>query len=243
MGKSIGVFSWRRANGRTLVALSMAMALAGKGQRVAVLHQNETAEDLLSMLSVVDADIIMRTHSIAHYFWGLASLEEVAIQVRLHSQLLPFFIIPAGLVRWLPPIPRVSKALFDPRDKRPAVFAPELIQDIIDGLKLDVLIVDAQSGITEEVLGFMAKVDDVIIVVRFDAQDFVGAPFVIEVANRLEKPISLILNQTCEEITPSAPIMAFGGLQYKVVLPYVVGGDVGLLAELFQGAVMPIVEA
>jgi hypothetical protein len=218
----------------------MAMALAGKEQRVAILHQNEIAEDLLLMLRVVDADIITRTHSITHYFWGLASLEEAAIQIRLHSQPFPFFIIPAGLVHWLPPIPRAAKALFDPLDKRPAVFAPELIQDIIDKLKLDVLIVDAQSGISEEVLGFMAKVDDVVIVIRFDAQDFMGAPFVIEVANRFEKPINLILNQTSEEITSGAPIMAFGGLQYEAVLPYVVGGDIGLLAERFQGALAAI---
>jgi MinD-like ATPase involved in chromosome partitioning or flagellar assembly len=242
MGRSIGVFSWRRATGRTLVALSMAMALAEKERRVAVLHQKETAEDLLSILGSVDADLVMKTHEIAHYFWGLASLEEVAIQVRLHAQHFPFFLIPAGSVRWLPPIAHAPGELFDPRDKRPTVFAPELLQDIIDRLRLDVLIVDAHNGIGDEVLGFMAKVDEMILVVRFDAQDFAGAPFVIGVANKFDKPIRLVLNQTSEAITSGVPVEAFGGLQYQIVLPYIVGEDGGLLAKRFREVLGAVVE-
>jgi len=69
-------------------------------------------------------------------------------------------------------------------------------QELIDALKLDVLMIDTHPGLNEETLLSIAISDTLVIVLRPDQQDYQGTSVTVEVARKLDVPrLLLIVNK------------------------------------------------
>jgi MinD-like ATPase involved in chromosome partitioning or flagellar assembly len=76
-------------------------------------------------------------------------------------------------------------------------------RDLVDQLKLDVLIIDTHPGLNEETLLSIAISDALVIVLRPDSQDYQGTSVTVEVARKLDVPrMVLIVNKTPQAFDP-----------------------------------------
>jgi MinD-like ATPase involved in chromosome partitioning or flagellar assembly len=70
-------------------------------------------------------------------------------------------------------------------------------QQLVSGLKLDVLVIDTHPGLNEETLLSIAISDALIIILRPDQQDYQGTSVTVQVARRLSVPSLLLLVNKC----------------------------------------------
>ncbi len=77
-------------------------------------------------------------------------------------------------------------------------------QDLIEALKLDVLLIDTHPGLNEETLLSIAISDALAIIMRPDSQDYQGTSVTVEVARKLDVPkLLLIVNKTPQAFNPA----------------------------------------
>jgi MinD-like ATPase involved in chromosome partitioning or flagellar assembly len=68
--------------------------------------------------------------------------------------------------------------------------------NLVDGLKLDVLMIDTHPGLNEETLLSIALSDALAIIMRPDAQDYQGTGVTVEIARKLDVPrLVLVVNK------------------------------------------------
>jgi MinD-like ATPase involved in chromosome partitioning or flagellar assembly len=189
----ISFHSFRGGAGKSNISANVATQFAMAGKRVGVVDA-----DILSpgihVLFGVDATQIK--HSLNDYLWGKCEIQETAIDVTpgLRADIRgKIYLIPSSLKAG--EIARVLREGYD----------VGLLNDgflrLIEGLGLDMLIIDTHPGINEETLLSIAISDELIIVLRPDQQDYQGTGVAVEVARRLDVPsLHLIVNKTPSQL-------------------------------------------
>jgi MinD-like ATPase involved in chromosome partitioning or flagellar assembly len=77
-------------------------------------------------------------------------------------------------------------------------------QDLIEALKLDVLLIDTHPGLNEETLLSIAISDALAIIMRPDSQDYQGTSVTVEVARKLDVPkLLLVVNKVPQVFNPA----------------------------------------
>ena len=98
------------------------------------------------------------------------------------------------------------------------------IRNLVEVLKLDVLLIDTHPGLNEETLLSIATSDALIVLMRPDQQDFQGTRVTVEVARKLGiERMVLVVNKTSSIFDPAAVKEEVAG-KYKIdvaaVLPH-----------------------
>jgi MinD-like ATPase involved in chromosome partitioning or flagellar assembly len=188
MPQIISVHSYRGGTGKSNVTASLATLLAANGRRVGVVDTDIQSPGIHILFGLDEAEM---RHSLNDYLWGACQIKETAHDVtsRLSGEFTGrVFLIPSSMKAG--DIARVLREGYDVSMLRDG------FHELIEALKLDVLMIDTHPGLNEETLLSIAISDALIIVLRPDQQDYQGTSVTVEVARKLDVPrLVLIVNK------------------------------------------------
>jgi septum site-determining protein MinD len=188
MSQIISVHSYRGGTGKSNVTANLATLLAANGRRVGVVDTDIQSPGIHILFGLDEAEM---RHSLNDYLWGACQIKETAHDVtsRLSGEFTGrVFLIPSSMKAG--DIARVLREGYDVSMLRDG------FHELIEALKLDVLMIDTHPGLNEETLLSIAISDALIIVLRPDQQDYQGTSVTVEVARKLDVPrLVLIVNK------------------------------------------------
>ncbi len=188
MPQIISVHSYRGGTGKSNITASLATLLATSGRRVGVVDTDIQSPGIHILFGLDEAEM---GHSLNDYLWGICHIKETAHDVtpRLSGEITGrVFLIPSSMKAG--DIARVLREGYDVGVLRDG------FQELIEALKLDVLMIDTHPGLNEETLLSIALSDALVIVLRPDQQDYQGTSVTVEVARKLDVPrLVLIVNK------------------------------------------------
>jgi MinD-like ATPase involved in chromosome partitioning or flagellar assembly len=193
MASIVSVHSFRGGTGKSNTVASLTALLAADGQRVGVIDT-----DILSpgihVLFGLDAD--SAPYTLNDYLWGRCEITKVAISVthRLGPRTQgEVFLIPASIQPG--EIARILREGYD------VGLLNEGFHQLINELRLDVLMIDTHPGLNEETLLSVAISDTLVLLMRPDAQDYQGTAVTVDIARKLEVPnLLLVVNKVPSSI-------------------------------------------
>jgi MinD-like ATPase involved in chromosome partitioning or flagellar assembly len=188
MSQIISIHSYRGGTGKSNTTANLATLLATAGRRVGVVDTDIQSPGIHILFSLDESEI---RHSLNDYLWGTCHIKETAHDVtsRLGTNIAgQVFLIPSSMKAG--DIARVLREGYDVGVLRDG------FQELIEALKLDVLMIDTHPGLNEETLLSIAISDTLVIVLRPDQQDYEGTSVTVEVARKLDVPrLLLIVNK------------------------------------------------
>jgi len=216
MSKIVAVHSFRGGTGKSNTTANIAALLALEGRRVGVVDTDIQSPGI-HVLFGLDEDNM--PHSLNDFLWGKCAIEQVALDVtqRLGSGLKgQIFLIPSSIKAG--EIARVLREGYDVN------LLDNGFQELIEKLKLEVLMIDTHPGLNEETLLSIAISDALVIVMRPDQQDYQGTGVTVEVARKLGVPrLVLLVNKvppTFNSAEVKARVERIYGCEVAAVLPH-----------------------
>jgi MinD-like ATPase involved in chromosome partitioning or flagellar assembly len=166
----------------------MATLIAAEGRRVGVIDADIQSPGIHILFGLDEAEM---HHSLNDYLWGTCHIKETAhdVTTRLSADITGrVFLIPSSMKAV--DIARVLREGYDVSVLRDGV------HELVEALKLDVLMIDTHPGLNEETLLSIAISDALVIILRPDQQDYQGTSVTVEVARKLDVPrLVLIVNK------------------------------------------------
>jgi MinD-like ATPase involved in chromosome partitioning or flagellar assembly len=188
MSKIISIHSFRGGTGKSNTAANVASLLAAEGHRVGVIDTDIQSPGIHVLFGLDEGDV---KHSLNDYLWGKCDIEQTAHDVTpglgagIKGQV---FLIPSSIK--VGEIARVLREGYD------VGLLNDGFHELIEGLGLDVLVIDTHPGLNEETLLSIAISDVLGIILRPDQQDYQGTGVTIDVACKLDVPrMVLIVNK------------------------------------------------
>lgn len=185
MSKIISVHSFRGGTGKSNTSANLTYLFAAQGCRVGVVDTDIASPGIHVIFGL---DEKMMGHSLNDYLWGKCDIEECAHDVTdLVGEPIKgkIFLIPSSIKPG--EIARVLREGYD------VGLLNDGFQDLIERLKLDVLVIDTHPGLNEETLLSIAISDTLVLIMRPDSQDYQGTGVTVDVARKLDVPQMLIL--------------------------------------------------
>jgi MinD-like ATPase involved in chromosome partitioning or flagellar assembly len=188
MAKMISIHSFRRGTGKSNVTANVTALLAVEGRRVGVIDTDIQSPSLHILFGLDEEETI---HPLNDYLWGKCDIEQTAHDVtqRLDADI-------KGRVFLIPSSAQVSEITRGLREGYDVGLLNDGFRKLVEGLGLDVLMVDTHAGLNEETLLSIALSDALAIILRTDQQDYQGTGVMVDVARRLNVPrMMLIVNE------------------------------------------------
>jgi MinD-like ATPase involved in chromosome partitioning or flagellar assembly len=175
----------------------VAFLLAVSGQRVGVIDTDIQSPGIHVLFGLEGAEI---TTSLNDYLWHQRDITEAAIDVtpNLAGEIKGrLFLIPSSTKPGQ--ITRVLREGYD------AQRLTQGLRKLVDGLALDVLLIDTHPGLNEETLLSLIISQTLMIIMRPDMQDYEGTGITMEVARQLEVPrMVIVVNKAPTILEPEA---------------------------------------
>lgn len=193
MAKIISIHSFRGGTGKSNTTANLAVMVAKKGYRVAIIDTDIQSPGVHVLFHVDQKRIL---HTLNDFLWGSAKIHEAAIDVTesVIGDITPdserprLFLVPSSADSGA-----IGRIL---RDGYDVGLLNDGFQDLIRDCKLDYLFIDTHPGVNEETLLSIAISDLLLLVMRPDNQDFQGTAVTAELARRLDvKQMLLIVNK------------------------------------------------
>jgi MinD-like ATPase involved in chromosome partitioning or flagellar assembly len=186
VARIIAAHSFRGGAGATNIVANIASILACQGLRVAMIDADLATPGLHLLFGLN----IANGCSLSDYLWGACDIEQAA------HDLAPYLNIPASGRLFLVPasmtpadIARILREGYD------IGLLNDGFHQLIEALRLDVLVIDTHAGLREETLLSLAVCDALAVVMRPDAQDEQGTQALLEAIRPLDVPlVTLIAN-------------------------------------------------
>ena len=197
MTRIVSVHSFRGGTGKSNTTASVAFLLAAEGKRVGVVDTDIQSPGIHVLFGLAGTEI---SKSLNDYLWHDFDITDIAMDVTsyfgsdINGRL---FLIPSSTKPGQ--IARVLREGYD------AEKLTQGLRALVDGLSLDVLIIDTHPGLNEETLLSLIISHDLMILMRPDNQDYEGTGITIEVARQLEVPrMMIVVNKAPAFIEPEA---------------------------------------
>jgi MinD-like ATPase involved in chromosome partitioning or flagellar assembly len=194
----IAINSFHRGAGKTFTAVNLAVALALKGWKVAVVDADLQSPGVHNQFGIPEQIV---DYSLNDYLDGRSSIQQATYNITPQLKAdLPgqVFLTPASI--HFPDIVRIVRQGYD-LDVLSAGLA-----DIGDKLDLDAVLIDMHAGIDEQSLELIALSNTLIIVMRLEKQEYQGTGVTVDVARKLEiSDVKLAVDQA-PSIYPYAQI-------------------------------------
>lgn len=203
MTKIIMIHSFRRGVGRSTMIANIAALLALEGKRVGVIDTNIQSPSLHYLFGLSEADI---SCSLNNYLWGKCTLAQATYDV---TPLIAPPEIPGQILL----IPATCQTQEFARVISNSYSLDPLNTDIealCEELQLDVLFIDPRSGLIEVTLSSIAISETLVLLLRFDRQDFEGTGIMLDVIRKIgvqemllivnEVPLDFELNAVRKEV-------------------------------------------
>jgi MinD-like ATPase involved in chromosome partitioning or flagellar assembly len=196
MSKIISIHSFRGGTGKSNTTANVTGVLASQGLRVGVVDTDIQSPGIHILFGMNDTQ---SSYSLNDYLWGKCEIKQAAHDVT-NSLGAPvkgkIFVIPSSIK--IGEITRVLREGYDPG------LLNDGYRQIIEDLKLDVLMIDTHPGLNEETLLSIAISDVLGIIMRPDQQDYQGTSVTVEVARKLDVPkLLLIVNKLPSVFNPA----------------------------------------
>jgi len=192
MSKIISVHSFRGGTGKSNTTANVATVLASRGMRVGVIDTDIQSPGIHVLFNLNEEDM---RHSLNDYLWGKCQIEECAHDVtsKLSNEITgAVFLIPSSIKPG--EIARVLREGYD------VGLLNDGFHDVVEALKLDVLMIDTHPGLNEETLLSIAISDALAIIMRPDSQDYQGTSVTVEVARKLDVPRMVLIVNKCPQV-------------------------------------------
>ena len=206
MSKVVSMRTFRGGTGKSNTTANVAMLLAAKGRRVAVVDTDIQSPGIHVLFGIDQATL---DRSLNDYLWGRCRIEEAAqdvtpslgVDLEGRTFLVPSSIKPTDIARVM-------------HDGYDVGLLNEGFRDLIERLDLDALLLDTHPGLNEETLLSLAMSNAVAIIMRPDQQDYEGTSVTVSVARKLGVPrMVLVVNKT-------PPVFDFGEVKERVENTY-----------------------
>lgn len=200
MSKIISVHSFRGGTGKSNTTANVAALLAMDGLRVGVVDTDIQSPGIHVLFNLGEEGM---KHSLNDYLWGKCGIQECAHDVtpglggKVRGKV---FLIPSSIKAG--EIARVLREGYD------VGLLNDGFQNLVEGLKLDVLMIDTHPGLNEETLLSLAISDALAIIMRPDQQDYQGTGVTVEVARKLEVPRIVLVVNKCPQSFNTADVKA-----------------------------------
>jgi len=192
MSKIISIHSFRGGTGKSNTTANITAILAAQGLRVGVIDTDIQSPGIHVLFGLDEDDM---GHSLNDYLWGKCAIEDCAHDVTatlgatIKGQI---YLIPSSIKAG--EIARVLREGYD------VGLLNDGFHDLVENLKLDVLMIDTHPGLNEETLLSIAISDALVIILRPDQQDYQGTGVTVEVARKLNVPRLLLLVNKVPEV-------------------------------------------
>ncbi len=195
MSKIISVHSFRGGTGKSNTTANIATLLAQEGLRVGVVDTDIQSPGIHILFNLDESEM---AHSLNDYLWGKCSIKDCAYDVtgRVGADVKgQIYLIPSSIKA--SEIARILREGYD------VGLLNDGFQSLVEGLKLDILVIDTHPGLNEETLLSIAVSDVLVIIMRPDQQDYQGTSVTVEVARKLDVPkMLMIVNKTPQSFDP-----------------------------------------
>ncbi len=185
MATIISIHSFRGGTGKSNTSANLAAIYAMDGLRVGVVDTDIQSPGIHVIFGLDESET---RYSLNDYLWGRCSIEQTACNV---TRVLKGN--PAGTIHLIPSSANaadIARVLHDGYD---IDLLSDGFSDLIQALRLDILLIDTHPGLNEETLLSIAVSNALLIVMRPDYQDYQGTGLTVEVARELEVPKMMIL--------------------------------------------------
>jgi septum site-determining protein MinD len=188
MSKIVSIHSFRGGTGKSNTTANLAALIASQGHRVGVVDTDIASPGIHVLFGLEEGEMV---HSLNDYLWGKCEIQETAHDVtaslggNVHGRV---FLVPSSIKAGN--IARVLREGYD------VGLLNDGFHDLIEGLDLDVLMIDTHPGLNEETLLSIAISDVLLIILRPDQQDYQGTGVTVDVARKLSVPqMMLVVNK------------------------------------------------
>jgi MinD-like ATPase involved in chromosome partitioning or flagellar assembly len=185
MSKIICIHSFRGGTGKSNTTANVAALLAVEGRRVGVVDTDIQSPGIHVLFGITGKEI---AYTLNDYLWKKCKIAQAAHDVsgRLNTEIRgKLYLIPSSIK--VDEITRVLREGYD------AQLLTRGIRQLLDELKLDVLLIDTHPGLGEETLLSIVISHTLIIILRPDQQDYEGTGVTLEVARKLKVPDTLLI--------------------------------------------------
>ncbi len=190
MPKIISIHSFRGGTGKSNTSANIAALMAKRGMRVGVVDTDIQSPGIHVLFGLTEHDM---QHSLNDYLWGKCEVQHTAHDVTQHIAEAAHHPLLNGKVFLTPSSLKAGEIAQILREKYDVGLLNDGFHQLIEALKLDVLLIDTHPGLNEETLLSVAISDALVIIMRPDQQDFQGTAVTVEVARKLEVPRMMIL--------------------------------------------------
>ena len=213
MTKIVSTHSYRGGTGKSNATANLAVTLARRGRRVAVVDTDIQSPGI-HVLFKVDQQALRLT--LNDYLWGRCRVEDAAIDVghALVDASGQSLIPASGAVLLIPSSARAGEIARVVKEGYDVGLLNDGFRDLSDRLKLDYLLIDTHPGVNEETLLSIAISDTLILILRPDHQDYQGTSVTLELARRLEVPQLLLV------VNKALPAFDFRQLSDRIATMY-----------------------
>jgi MinD-like ATPase involved in chromosome partitioning or flagellar assembly len=174
--------SFTRGTGRSTLIAALALRLA-QNKRVLVVDTDLPSPNMHNLLGLGSSAI---KATLNDFFVGLVGLDKT-----LHT----LQVNPNGALLLLPASDDTQQVACCLRESYPieSLFAP--LQALCEHEKIDLVLLDMPSGLSDTTLPVIAFSDALWVVMRLDVRDYEGVAVTLDVARRLEpRPLHLVVN-------------------------------------------------
>jgi MinD-like ATPase involved in chromosome partitioning or flagellar assembly len=216
MAKIIAIHSFRGGTGKSNTTANVASLLATEGQRVGVIDTDIQSPGIHVLFGLDEGEV---KHSLNDYLWSKCDIEQAAHDVTpglgadIKGQV---FLIPSSIK--VGEIARVLREGYD------VGLLNDGFHELIEGLGLDVLMIDTHPGLNEETLLSIAICDTLGIILRPDQQDIQVTGVTMDVASKLDVPRMLLIVNKVPEVFDMAEVKSqveqTYGCEVAAVLPH-----------------------
>jgi MinD-like ATPase involved in chromosome partitioning or flagellar assembly len=216
MAKIVSIHSFRGGTGKSNITANVAFLLATRGLRVGVIDTDIQSPGIHVLFGFEGIEIAT---SLNDYLWHGRAITETALDVTssLNAEVGGrLFLIPSSTQPG-----EIARVL---RDGYDAEQLTQGLRDLVDGLGLDVLMIDTHPGLNEETLLSLVISQSLLIVMRPDKQDYEGTGITMGVARQLGVPrMTIVVNKAPPTLEPKAlqiRVAQAYGCEVAAVLPY-----------------------
>jgi MinD-like ATPase involved in chromosome partitioning or flagellar assembly len=181
----VSIHSFRGGTGKSNTVANVAAILAGQGKCVGVIDTDIASPGIHVLFNVDDA---AGGYALNDYLWGRCEIKDAAHDVT------PNLGAPvSGKVYLIPSSMKPGEITKVLREGYDVGLLNDGFHQLIDDLRLDVLMIDTHPGLNEETLLSIAISDALAIILRPDSQDYQGTSVTVEVARKLDVPRMLLI--------------------------------------------------
>jgi MinD-like ATPase involved in chromosome partitioning or flagellar assembly len=187
----ISTHSYRGGTGKSNTTANVAVTLALRGKRVAIVDTDIQSPGIHVLFQV---DPQQLKHTLNDYLWGRCRVEETAVDVS-HAY-ADQQSVAGGAVLLIPSSIRAGEIARILKEGYEVSMLNDGFRDLGERLALDYLLIDTHPGVNEETLLSIAISDTLVLILRPDHQDYQGTAVTLELARRLEVPqLLLVVNK------------------------------------------------